>query len=43
MNKNEILKKLQDIFRDVFDNEEIELTVILLSILDTTKTGSLNT
>lgn len=26
MNKNEILKKLQDIFRDVFDNEEIELT-----------------
>lgn len=26
MNKNEILNKLQDIFRDVFDNEEIELT-----------------
>lgn len=26
MNKNEILKHLQDIFRDVFDNEEIELT-----------------
>ena len=26
MNKNEILKNLQDIFRDVFDNEEIELT-----------------
>ena len=26
MNKNEILKKLQDIYRDVFDNEEIELT-----------------
>lgn len=27
MNKNEILEKLQDVFRDVFDNEEIEITV----------------
>lgn len=27
MEKNEILAKLQDIFRDVFDNEDIEITV----------------
>lgn len=27
MNNNEILEKLQDVFRDVFDNEEIEITV----------------
>lgn len=27
MNNNEILVKLQDIFRDVFENEEIEITV----------------
>lgn len=27
MNDNEILEKLQDIFRDVFDNEDLEITV----------------
>lgn len=27
MDKNEILAKLQEIFRDVFDNDEIEITV----------------
>ena len=27
MEKNEILKKIQDVFRDVFDNEDIEITV----------------
>lgn len=27
MNQNEILSKVQDIFRDVLDNEEIELTL----------------
>lgn len=27
MENNEILAKLQDVFRDVFDNEEIEITV----------------
>ena len=26
MNKNEVLSKVQEIFRDVLDNEEIELT-----------------
>ena len=26
MNKNEIIEKLQDIFCDVFDNEDIKLT-----------------
>lgn len=27
MEKNEVLAKLQDIFRDVFDNEDIVITV----------------
>lgn len=27
MENNEILAKIQDVFRDVFDNEEIEITV----------------
>ena len=27
MNKNEVLKKLQEIFCDVLDNEEIQLTI----------------
>jgi len=27
MNKDEILAKLQDIFRDVFDNDDLEITV----------------